>query len=298
MAYNDVDVLVGKRKEDEQRAAAQAAAFNQAKRNTDFFGTPQGLGQAYLDNAFMAGDTYGRRMFVEDPQMQELLAKRKDLAQGYDGQTLGALRGLARGEIAGNQNQALAQLRSASARAGVGGARGAAMQGAARQNFSRQTADAERKMMLDQAGEIRKGTDDLEKFIFNQKYGQAGTAGGFAQLASADRAAQAQERAARGGKGNSWICTAIHEESPWTLGEMKTLAKLRAKASMDIPEEFGEYLIKGDKLVQNMKAMNADFKEIKQFVQEIIKTYKESPEKGVSMYRLMTLDFVNQYGVN
>lgn len=193
------------------------------QRNQDFFGTPSGMGKDYLDQAFIAGTTYGKKEFEQDPRMQQMLARREDLAKGYDGETLGALRQLARQEIAGSQASSLANLRSSAARSGVSGARGAAMMGAAQDKGTAQIADAERKMMLDQAGEIRKGTEGLENFLFNQKYGTMGTGAGFAQLASSERAAQAQEKAARSGGGNS--CCFIMLEARYGNGTMDAVVR-------------------------------------------------------------------------
>lgn len=180
----------------QQRQNASAEAQKRAQLEQQYGGNVP-FSDLNLAQDFIGGKQFAQRELVDDPQMQELLAKRRDLAQGYDGQTLGALRGLARNEIAGQQNQALAGLRSAAARSGAGGARGAAMQQAARQKAMGQTADAERKMMLDQAQNIRTGTGDLEKFLFNQKFGVLGTGAGMAQIGAGQRAADAQVAAAK-----------------------------------------------------------------------------------------------------
>ena len=73
------------------------------------------------------------------------------------------------------------------ARGGVGGARGAAIRGANDQKYATINADNERKMALDSANMVRSGTNDLQDFIFRQKYGMLGTCLGYGQLGVADR---------------------------------------------------------------------------------------------------------------
>lgn len=142
------------------------------------------------DAALNAGYARGQKEFYDDPDMQRLRQLREQYAQGYDSSELGNIRGSARAEIAGQRAQDQRQLASNLARGGVGGARAAAMQGAAAQKSGAQVMDAERKMALDSANMKRQGTSDLQDFLFRQKYGKMGTGIGEAQLQSADYQAE------------------------------------------------------------------------------------------------------------
>jgi hypothetical protein len=139
-----------------------------------------------------AGIKKGHEIFYDDPDMQALRNRREDLAKGYNGQELGAMKGQAESELQGNRSGYLRQLSSKLARNGVGGARAAAMGASADQGFNKNAADMDRKMTLDNANMVRNGTDDLQKFIFNQKYGTLGTGMSYGQMGVADRSADAQ----------------------------------------------------------------------------------------------------------
>lgn len=145
----------------------------------------------YWQAAINQGRDEGRRIFYDDPDMQQMRARRQDLSQGYDGKELGAMRETARREIAGQRQGYLNQMRSRLARQGVGGARAAAVQGAADQKFAQTGADAERKMTLDSAKLKREGVSDLQDYLFRQKYGELGTGMGYGQMAIADQTANA-----------------------------------------------------------------------------------------------------------
>lgn len=150
-----------------------------------------------------AGNTAGRKEFYEDPEMQALKKKREELAKGYSGTEYGALRENARAESAGQRQSYLDSLRGKLARAGVGGARGAAVQGAADQKYAGQRAEQERKLALDSANLQRQGQSDLQDFIFRQKYGTLGTGLSYGQLGAQDRGSAAALAAAnaKGDKG-------------------------------------------------------------------------------------------------
>lgn len=151
--------------------------------------------------AYNEGRAMGQKEFYDDPDMQKIRGLREDLAKGYSGQELGALRGEARGQLAGQQSNYLRQLQGQQARSGVGGARGAAQANAARQGFAGQTADAERKLLLD-AGQVkRQGINDLQDYISRQKLGALGLAYGQQALSSADYAAEKGVQAAQSGGG-------------------------------------------------------------------------------------------------
>lgn len=147
------------------------------------------------DAALNAGYARGQKEFYDDPDMQMLRKLREQMSKGYDSEELGALRGSARSEIAGQRAQDQRQMASQLARGGVGGARGAAMQNAAAQKSGAQVMDAERKMALDSANMKRQGTSDLQDFLFRQKYGKMGTGIGEAQLQSADYQAEMARQA-------------------------------------------------------------------------------------------------------
>lgn len=148
---------------------------------------------------YSTGAAIGSREFEQDPEMQRLRALREQYAKGYSGEELGALRQQARGEIAGAQQAAQRQLRSGLGRAGVGGARAAAISGAGAQQGMKTAAEAERKMALDSAQMQRQGAADLQDFIFRQKIGKMGTAAGFMSIGSAERTGAQQAAANRGG---------------------------------------------------------------------------------------------------
>jgi hypothetical protein len=151
------------------------------------------------DAAYNTGIERGKKEFYDDPDMQMLRKRREDLSQGYNGQELGALRQEARGNLAGQNSNYLRQLQGQQARAGVGGARGAAMQNAARQGFAGQAAEAERKLALDSGQMKRQGVNDLQDYITRQKLGKLGLAYGEQALSSADYAAERGVQAAQSG---------------------------------------------------------------------------------------------------
>lgn len=148
------------------------------------------------ESAIQAGQQEGKRLFYDDPDMQMMRQRRMDLSQGYDGKELGAMRESARREIAGQSKGYMNQLGSNLARQGVGGARAAAVKGAAGQKFAETGAEAERRMLLDSAKMKREGTSDLQQFLMNQRYGQLSTGLGYGQLASAYNTADAMRASA------------------------------------------------------------------------------------------------------
>lgn len=136
----------------------------------------------------------GREQFYDDPDMQRMRQLRENLQKGYEGSELGGLRQEARGQLAGKQAAEMRNLQARQARQGVGGARAAAMQGQLGRQFTGATADAERKLALQQGELKRAETDKLQDFMFRQKYGSLGTAAGMAQMGSQDYASQQQRQ--------------------------------------------------------------------------------------------------------
>jgi hypothetical protein len=154
------------------------------------------MGPQQRDADYDVGLARGKQEFYDDPDMLSLRAKREDLAKGFDGQELGALREQARSDLSGQRSKYLGQLSSNLAKGGVGGARAAAMRGAADANFAGKRAEQERAINVEQANQIRKGTDSLQDFYFRQKYGKLGSAITEQQLGVAERTAAAQTAAA------------------------------------------------------------------------------------------------------
>jgi len=152
--------------------------------------------RAAREKDLQSGYAAGQKEFYDDPNMQSMLARREDLAKGYDGKTLGALREQSRSDVAGQQSKYLSQLSSNLGKAGVGGARAAAMKSAANVGFAGKRAENERAINIDQADQIRKGTDSLQDFVFRQKFGKLGQGIAEAQMGVADRTGSMQMTAA------------------------------------------------------------------------------------------------------
>jgi len=133
------------------------------------------------------GYARGRDIFYNDPDMQAMRARREDLSKGYNGAELGSLRENARQDLEGQRARVLSGLRSQAGRGGVGGARAAAMEGAANQGFAGQRATNERAMNMDQAKMVRQGTGDFQDFLMRQKYGSVATGISEQQQGVADR---------------------------------------------------------------------------------------------------------------
>lgn len=151
-----------------------------------------GSNAAARNSDMEAGYKKGKEIFYDDPDMIDLRNRYQDLSSGYNGQELGAMREQARSETEGQRNKGVRQLGANLARAGVGGARGAAMQSSADQGYAKNRDELERKMTLDNANLVRSGTNDLKDYLMRQKYGVLGTGLGYAQLGTADRTAEAQ----------------------------------------------------------------------------------------------------------
>lgn len=151
-----------------------------------------------------AGRKRGQEIFY-DKEMTDLRNRYQDLSKGYSGQELGALRSTSKNQVADQQRAYSNQLASNLARQGVGGARAAAMQGAANQKFNQNTAAFERGLTADNAALIRSGQDKLSDFILGQKYGGLGTEIGYAQLGVNERGAAQAAAANQKGKTNGLI---------------------------------------------------------------------------------------------
>lgn len=139
-----------------------------------------------------AGYKRGRDLFYNDPDMQAIRDRRFDLAQGYNGQQLGALREQSRSDLEGQRSKYLQQLQGNLGKGGVGGARAAAMVNQANSGFAANRAANERAINIDQAKQIRQGTSDLQDFLMRQKLGEVGTGIGYGELGVADRTAETQ----------------------------------------------------------------------------------------------------------
>ena len=166
----------------QQNLANQQAVYNNQ--------VAHGQGNARTGDR-LAGRQAGQEIFYNDPDMMALRDKYIDLSKGYDGKEMSALRAQKRNQIAGNRNAYMSSLAGKTARAGVGGARGAAIAAAADRGFNQNVAEAERQNTLDQAQMIRSGTKDFADFAMRQKYGLLTSELGEAGLGSNERAAQA-----------------------------------------------------------------------------------------------------------
>jgi hypothetical protein len=184
---NDVDRLVDAPNAQQQRAQEQA--LDRQRR------------QSEVINEMRQGIGLGRELLTSDPRMQETETRLQDLSRGYSGSELGALRGQAQSELAGQRSQYLRQLQSRAGRGGIGGARAAAMQGAADQGFAKAKGEQERKMALDNAQLVRSGTKDVTDFLLRQRMGELATGLGTGQMFSSMRAADAAREAAKPQRG-------------------------------------------------------------------------------------------------
>lgn len=150
-------------------------------------------------SAYDYGRDLGQKEFYDDPDMIKMRQTREDLAKGYSGSELGALRGEAQANVAGQRSSYLDTLKTNLAKSGVGGARAAAIEGAAGQKFAELGAEGERKILLDSAKMKREGVSDLQDYLMRQKLGALGLAYGQQALSSADYAAEKGVQAAKSG---------------------------------------------------------------------------------------------------
>ena len=141
--------------------AITGGAVNRALSPTQATSTLSGAGAADRERDLAAGRARGKEIFYDDPDMKMMREKREDLAKGYSGQELGAIRQTARGEIAGQRNNYLRNMHSNLARGGVGGARGAAVRGAADQKLLKAGLTRKERWLL-----IQPTWSELEQTIF------------------------------------------------------------------------------------------------------------------------------------
>ncbi|HEY8272169.1 MAG TPA: hypothetical protein VIG33_14865 [Pseudobdellovibrionaceae bacterium] len=250
-----------------------------------------------LDNDYSKGYTRGKKEFYDDPDMQDLKKRNEDLAKGYDGNTLGAIRGEARDQIQGQRSNYMRQLQSRVGKAGIGGARGAAMAGAADKGFMDSTASSERKMAIDNSNLQREGTGKLQDFIFRQKYGTLGSAIGEQQAGLAERGKYAAAQANQsGGGGMSWLCTEIAKNENWTMSDLKALKKLLLFTEKHDKEASERYQKDAPTLIAIMKDKSFDFMRLQPTIKCIISLVKIGLiEMAYENYKNMTMDLVNTY---
>lgn len=143
-----------------------------------------------------AGQDRARKELYDDPEMQQIKTMRDDMAKGYSGNTLGALRQDQMNQIDGARSGYLNAMQGKLARAGVGGARGAAMAASADRGFLKERAGAENKIAVQNEDAIRKGNQSLEDFMMRRKFGVLG--GGLAEgsMGAQERAGVAAASAA------------------------------------------------------------------------------------------------------
>ena len=149
------------------------------------------------------GSDWARKELYDDEEMKRVAAMREDLAKGYSGQALGAVRAAQRAETEGARQGYLNQMQGRLARAGVGGARAAAMKSAADRSSLQQVQQGENALALQQENALRQGQQSLEDFLMKRKFGVLGSglaAGGFGaqERAGAAAASAASQEPKRG----------------------------------------------------------------------------------------------------
>lgn len=172
---------------------------------------------------FNQGLEFANRHLTNDPNLQRVRALREQQAKGYSTPELAARKQLTVNEQDATRAKTVQALKSNLARSGVGGARGAAMQASADSTLAASNADQNRKLLLDEADQQNKGIDALSKDIYNEKLGQLGLGVGFAQLGSADKAAEAARQANSGG--DSGLCCFIFLEARYGTGAMDSVVR-------------------------------------------------------------------------
>jgi hypothetical protein len=123
-----------------------------------------------------SGYKKGRELFRDDPEMQAMVKRRRDLIAGK------------LPEIQGQRAGYLRQLQSQAARTGAGGIRQAAL---------RNAADIAGNKAVTQAA--AGGADALDKLLMNQRFGELSTGLGYAQIGAGERGANAAASANRRG---------------------------------------------------------------------------------------------------
>jgi hypothetical protein len=149
------------------------------------------------------GSAAARKELVDDPVMQGLLAQRQDLSKGYSGETLGALRANQRGQIEGARQGYLNQVQGRIGRAGIGGARGAAMKSAADRASLGQIQQGENALALQNEQAVRQGQQSLEDFLMKQKFGVL--SGGLSSQGFGAQERAGEKAAAAAGKSDKGI---------------------------------------------------------------------------------------------
>ena len=186
-----------------------------------------------------AGLAQGQKTFIDDPRMQQILGQFQERAKGYDSSVLGGIRQEARGQIAGQQQAAERHLANAAARGGVGGARGAAMQGQAALQGAAQGASAERGMALDNANMQMKQGSELSDFMLKQQMAKAGMGAAFGMQGASDNAAQQAAKANSGGGGGG--CCFIFLEARYGNGTMDEVVRKFRNENMNEINRRGYY---------------------------------------------------------
>lgn len=182
---------------------APIAAY-QASRGIIPFKTPMpGVAPVPLPNSsdarerdIQAGQARARKELYDDPEMERVKNMHEDLAKGYSGQTLGALRQEQMNQIDGQRSNYLNAMQGRLARGGIGGARGAAMGAAADRGFLKERANAENKIAVQNEDAIRKGTGSLEDFLMRRKFGVLGAGLAEGSMGAQERAGIAAANAA------------------------------------------------------------------------------------------------------
>lgn len=136
---------------------------------------------------YQTGLKRGQDLFRNDPEMKDILDRRKSMLQGMDAKEMvGARDQMVRG-IQGQQQQGLRQLMGSQARAGVGGARAAAQQAAFMNTANINRSNAEQDFALKNYDLKRQGLNDYSQAIGQRNFGEMASAIGEQQLGVSDR---------------------------------------------------------------------------------------------------------------
>lgn len=179
------------------------------------------------------------KKFFETPETAEMEKRLRDLAKGFGGEELGAMRQEARGQIAGAQKAQQRQFGSQLGKSGVSGARAAAMKQAARQEQMRTIASSERQMLLNDAAMKAEKSQNLVDFLGRKASGQAGLAATIAGLGSSEYAAEKAKASSGGGGGG--MCCFIFLEARYGNGTMDAVVRKFRDENMTQRNKRGYY---------------------------------------------------------
>jgi hypothetical protein len=143
------------------------------------------------------GMARGQEIFFNDPRINDIASRRKDLADGLNAKEMDAARGVMQTQMDNNDQRALRELLAGQGRAGVGGSRGAAQRAELKRKMNIDRANEERQYTLNQYEAKRQGLDDYQNLEMNRRFGQLAQGMGEAQLGVAERTGYMQNEIGR-----------------------------------------------------------------------------------------------------